>query len=293
MSLAVTLLFSFGTWRGRGGETCKTGHRETTVRRREWAAQVGKVILQLQTQSISPWHPAGADGSQRRQPASLPLEASSHTALSVAPRVQGPAPHPRHLARSSHPGVRGPEPPWPSRWCQLTCGAFLHNRCRGSRRGGVAGCGRGGQVWGSCPAWLPDPRRASRRARGRGRRRCWGQPPLHPCPAAGLPQRTEPPPPRSTASFQRAHQPCRTSRFSGSKSPGRPRPALTCRGPSAGTKRVPQTLGPWPACRLPLQKQPWAAPHGPAVGRPAVPTQAGTLVSKPKSSRGERENAGV
>ena len=112
MSLAVTLLFSFGTWRGRGGETCKTGRRETTVCRRGWAAQAGKVILQLQTQSISPWHPVGADGSQRRQPASLPLEASSHTALSVAPRVQGPSSTPASPGAELPPRRPRPRASW-------------------------------------------------------------------------------------------------------------------------------------------------------------------------------------
>lgn len=113
-SSAVTLLFSFGTW---GKKKFKTGLRETTVCMRLWAAQAGKVILGLQTQSISSWHPGGPDHSrQRHQPASLPVEASCHTALSFPPQGQGPSSTPAAPdSRAPGPGIPGPEPPWPSR----------------------------------------------------------------------------------------------------------------------------------------------------------------------------------
>ena len=141
---------------------------------------------------------AGPDhGGQCRQPASFPVEASSHTALSVPPQVQGPSSTPE--SRAPGPGVPGPEPAGPSCWCQLTCGAFLHNRCPGSRWGGLARWGPGGQVWGSCPVWLADTRRAGRRAQGKGGEGgCWrvaSRPPL-PCgrsaPAHRVPSTLDP-----------------------------------------------------------------------------------------------------
>lgn len=251
------------------------------------------MILQLQTQSISPWHPVGPDGSQRRQPASLPLEASSHRALSVAPRVQGRSSTPaspdaellprRPRPRASLAVSLMPAHMWgffaqPLSWEQAGRSGNM-----GPRRAGLGQLPR-------VTARHPPSRQKGTGQGGEGG--AGGRPPLHPCPAAGLPQRTEPPPPHgffpASASVLTDQQVLRKQVPSEAQAGSDPAAA-----PPRAQNEFPRS---WDRCRpagFHASSSPRAAPHRPAVGRPAVPTQAGTLVSKPKSSRGERDNAGV
>ena len=163
----------------------------------------------------------------------------------------------------------------------------MHNCCPGSRWGGLARWGRGGQVWGSCPVRLADTRRAGRRAQGKGGEGgAGGRPPLHPCPAAGLPQPTESPPPPIHGFFPTSASVLTNQQILRKQTPSEPQAGSdSAAAPPQAQKEFPRF---WDRGRpAGLQASSWPAPHRPAVGQPAAPTQADTLVSKPKSSGGE------